>query len=183
MVNHSNFSFEELTADYEPLVLSWLKMPHVNEWFHGVGLDNTIQGIRSYLEGKRPNYKGYVVFFKKIPFAYIMVNQLTKDDSISSKSPYRKWIEKDFQHIPNQYITMDLLVGDKEYLGRGLACPMILAFIAIYCADVKGIFIDPESTNHKAIHVYEKAGFCKIDSFVAPWHPVPHTLMLKIVSE
>lgn len=178
MVNHTDFSFKELTVDYEPLVLSWLKMPHVNEWFHGVGLENTIQGIRSYLEGKRLNHKGYVLFFKEVPFAYIMVNQLTKDDYVSPTSFYKKWIEKDFQ-----YITMDLFIGDKEYLGRGLASPMISVFIATHCADVKGIFIDPESTNHKAIHVYEKVGFQKIDSFIAPWHPVPHTLMLKTVSQ
>ncbi len=39
------------------------------------------------------------------------------------------------------------------------------------------MLIDPEATNTKAIHVYEKVGFKIIGEFIASWHPVPHYQM------
>ena len=60
---------------------------------------------------------------------------------------------------------------------RGLGLDMINCFLEknFYKADI--VFIDPEKSNKKAIHVYEKAGFKKIDEFIASWHLVPHILM------
>lgn len=73
--------------------------------------------------------------------------------------------------------TLDLLIGEEKYLGRGLATGVVKGFIQSVLSDSDIIFIDPEASNTKAIHVYEKVGFKKIDDFIASWHPVPHILM------
>jgi len=70
-----------------------------------------------------------------------------------------------------------LLIGDETYLGKGLSTPMIWEFLEEVHPDKDLVFIDPEEVNKKAIHVYAKAGFEKIDDFIASWHPVPHILM------
>ena len=41
----------------------------------------------------------------------------------------------------------------------------------------KVLRIDPEATNTRAIHVYEKIGFKITGEFIASWHPVPHYQM------
>lgn len=42
---------------------------------------------------------------------------------------------------------------------------------------VKRVLIDPEATNTRAIHAYQKAGFKIVGEFIASWHPVPHYQM------
>ena len=42
---------------------------------------------------------------------------------------------------------------------------------------MKKVLIDPEATNKRAIHVYQKVGFKIIGEFIASWHPVPHYQM------
>ena len=74
-------------------------------------------------------------------------------------------------------ITLDLLIGPEEYLGKGLSASMINQFLSDHYHNTDTVFIDPECTNTKAIHVYKKAGFEKLDQFIASWHPVPHWLM------
>ena len=54
---------------------------------------------------------------------------------------------------------------------------MIRDFLLSQFPNVKKVLIDPEATNTKAIHVYEKVGFKIIGEFIASWHPVPHYQM------
>ena len=54
---------------------------------------------------------------------------------------------------------------------------MIQEFLLDKFSHVTEVFIDPEAANSKAIHVYKKAGFKKLEQFIAEWHPVPHWLM------
>lgn len=55
---------------------------------------------------------------------------------------------------------------------------MIREFLLTHFADKKKVFIDPEASNKRAIHVYQKAGFRITGEFIAPWHPVPHYQMV-----
>lgn len=73
--------------------------------------------------------------------------------------------------------TLDLFICDLNYLGEGLAVPMIGEFLTSQFPNVKKVLIDPEATNARAIHVYQKAGFKIIGEFIASWHPVPHYQM------
>jgi len=73
--------------------------------------------------------------------------------------------------------TLDLLIGEEKFLGKGLATPLITEFIEKKLNNSDIIFIDPEKTNSKAIYVYKKSGFEEIDEFIASWNPVPHVLM------
>lgn len=54
---------------------------------------------------------------------------------------------------------------------------MIQEFLISQFSNVKRVLIDPEATNQRAIHVYQKVGFKIIGEFIASWHPVPHYQM------
>ncbi len=54
---------------------------------------------------------------------------------------------------------------------------MIQNFLLQKFPDITDVFIDPAERNTKAIHVYEKAGFVKIEQFIPDWCPIPHILM------
>lgn len=75
--------------------------------------------------------------------------------------------------------TLVRLHGDLNYLGKGLGVQMIKEFLLSQFANKREVFIDPEATNTRAIHVYEKVGFYKVGEFIAKWHPVPH-IQLKL---
>ena len=72
-----------------------------------------------------------------------------------------KWFEEGVSMI-----TIDLLIGETQYVGKGLASKMINDFINFACQDVDKILIDPETANKKAVHVYEKCGFTKVEQFI-----------------
>jgi RimJ/RimL family protein N-acetyltransferase len=64
-----------------------------------------------------------------------------------------------------------------RYLGKGIAVPMIREFLITHFSNVKRVLIDPEATNKRAIHVYQKVGFKIAGEFIASWHPVLHYQM------
>ena len=161
-----------MTSDQEELVLKWLHKPHVNEWFHGVGLKNTIEGLRAFVTNNNPRFDPWIAYCNGKAFAFLITFDVFDSEANDPESPLAKWIE-----IGEKSMTLDVLIGEEAYLGKGFSVPMIQGFIEEVHQDKKLIFIDPEKINTKAIHVYEKAGFEKIDEFIAGWHPVPHILM------
>ncbi len=64
-----------------------------------------------------------------------------------------------------------------EFLGRGLAHVMIQKFILDKISHADYFIIDPEQNNSKAVRVYEKAGFVKVDEFIPSYDPKPHFMM------
>lgn len=68
-------------------------------------------------------------------------------------------------------------------MGKGLAVPMTQEFLTRHFSHTVKVFIDPEATNTRAIHVCEKAGFKIIDQFIAAWHPMPHYKMCLSMKE
>ncbi len=162
-----NLTFSLVAPDQEKLILAWLHKPHVNEWFHGAGLQNTIEGLKAFVTNDHPRFDPWVAYFNGEPFAFLMTSNVQDSDELLAQ-----WIEPG-----EKAMTLDVLIGKETYLGKGLSVPMIQEFISTLHADKDLIFIDPEGANEKAIHVYEKVGFEKIDDFIASWHPVPHILM------
>lgn len=150
----TRFRFELLQPDQKEFLLRWLDQPHIREWLHGKGLANLLKNLDAFFGGKTEclhwiGYEGLV------PFSYLLTSPEGDDG-----------------------ITLDLFICEPSFLGRGLSVQMIREFLLTHFADKKKVFIDPEASNTRAIHVYQKAGFRKIGEFIAPWHPVPHFQMI-----
>ncbi len=152
-IQPSDFSFELAKPFQETLIHEWLKQPHIREWIHGIGLQNTLNGIQAFFKGKS-SATYWIGYDKEMPFAFLITSPEGADA-----------------------ITLDVFICDIHYLGKGLATPMIQKFLKDQFSHMKKILIDPEKTNHRAIHVYEKVGFKITGEFIASWHPVPHYQM------
>ena len=157
------------TSTYET-VLAWLHKPHVNAFYHGDGLRNTITNVKAQVEGETSAFQNWIASDDGRPFGFLMTSTIRPDKETDSR--FNKHMFPD-----SRAITLDLLIGEEDYLSKGLAAPMIQAFLLDKFPEVDQVFIDPEDSNLRAIHVYEKAGFKQLETFIAEWHSVPHRLM------
>ncbi len=74
-------------------------------------------------------------------------------------------------------ITLDMLIGDTEYLGKRLSHVLIQEFLLSQFPHVAEVLIDPEATNLRAVHVYQKVGFRTLGEFIPGHSPNPHYMM------
>lgn len=149
----SDFHFSPAVSSQISLIHEWLQQGHISEWIHGIGLQNTLSDLKKFFRGKG-SATYWIGYHKSTPFAFLITFPAGPDE-----------------------ITLDLFICDLNYLGKGLAVPMIREFLTSQFPNVKKVLIDPEATNTRAIHVYQKAGFKITGEFIASWHPVPHYQM------
>ncbi len=147
------FHFSHAQKNQKQLIHEWLAQKYIREWIHGAGLNHTLSGLENFFHGVSDTTY-WIGYDYNIPFAFL----ITSFDSTDT-------------------ITLDLFICDPDYLGKGLAAHMIRDFLLSQFPNVKKVLIDPEATNTRAIHVYEKVGFKIIGEFIASWHPVPHYQM------
>lgn len=160
------FQFRHVQKTDRALVHSWLKQPHVAEWFYGQGLQNTFKHLDEFLEGA--TFAQYWLGFDQgRPFTFLITSFVDKPTDALTK-----WCLQS-----GQTITLDMLIGDVNYLGKGYAVQVIQEFLLSQFPGVDEVLIDPEATNLKAIHVYQKAGFEKVGEFIPSHSPHPHYMM------
>ena len=85
--------------------------------------------------------------------------------------------EYDIPEIKKSYISklgttygMDYMIGNTQFLGKGLGSKTLDAFIDYFREQIDPqadtFFIDPNANNPKARHVYEKASFAYVADFI-----------------
>ncbi len=166
MKNQPRFLFKPVDQKTRPLVHKWLHKPHVAEWFYGHSLETTIKYLDDFLAGSS-KYQYWLSYKKEHPFGLLITSRVEKPhDELS------KWCNKE-----GDAITLDFFIGDKDYMGKGSAHLLIQEFISSQYPDVSEVLMDPESTNLRAIRVYQKAGFEILGEFVPPQSPNTHLMM------
>jgi len=161
------FAFELAnTVKHQELILSWLQQPHVMQWFCGQGLKNTIQELDQFLHDSSI-FQYWLALDHEHPFALLITSVVEKpDDELT------RWCVD-----AGKTITLDILIGDANYLGKGFAHRLIEQFLATQFANVREVLIDPDATNLRAIHVYQKAGFQIVGEFIPSHSNQPHVMM------
>jgi len=172
-----HFTFKPAIGSQYNLIQGWLQQDYIAKWIHGTGLQNTLNGLEKWFQYNKLRKKSnrtlaitqhWVGFDGQTPFIYMLTSNVNKtEDGLYAKH----------SRMPGHAITLDIFIGDPIYLGKGLAVNIIHEFLLSHFLDIDEVFIDPEKTNSKAVHVYQKAGFKIIDEFIASWHLVPHYLM------
>jgi RimJ/RimL family protein N-acetyltransferase len=154
MQSKLSLSYKLAAINQKTLIHHWLEQKHIKQWLHGEGLQNTLNDLETFFKGGDCIFGHWIAYEKEIPFAYLMTSDIEKEA-----------------------ISLDLFICDLNYLGKGLSVPMIQEFLRSQFPAIEKVYIDPEATNTRAIHVYQKVGFKIIEEFIAPWHPVPHYRM------
>ena len=140
---------------------------HVREWIYGECLNRTLEDLDAFLKGTAC-FQHWLAYDGDTPFGYLLTSAVTKDGN----DEYAR-----FCTGPGEAVTLDALIGDSCYLGKGIAHQMIQEFLLTHYAHVQEILIDPQVNNRRAIRVYEKAGFSMVEQFTPSHSALPHFLM------
>ena len=167
--------FEKVTNLHKGTILSWFNETHVKKHYYGKGLQNTLQNIELYCQGINNNghysFDHWIAFYDETPLAFLMSSPLVNSKNLDNG----KWYMEG-----RKTFTLDLLIGPKEFLGKGLSYRMIQKFILDKFSYADYFIIDPAKDNQKAIHVYEKAGFKEVGEFFPSFDPTKRHVMMRM---
>lgn len=160
------FTFKPVASKDRDLVHTWLVQPHVAKWFYGQGLQNTFNHLDEFLQGSSQS-QYWLACDNDHPLAFFITSSVCKPtDELT------QWCSVD-----GNAITLDMLIGDTNYLGKGLSHVLIQEFLLSKFPQVDEVLIDPEATNSHAIHIYKKVGFTILGEFIPSHSPNPHYMM------
>jgi aminoglycoside 6'-N-acetyltransferase len=140
------YEFHPMTAADLPLVLHWLKQPHVVQWwgdtheqFELVSGDLKVEAMEQF-----------IVALDDRPFAYIQCYDP------------RVWPDNGLGEHPQGTRGIDQFIGEPDMVDCGHGSAFVRAFIERVLADgAPRVITDPDPENPRAIRAYEKAGFEK----------------------
>ena len=130
----------------------WLNSDHVKEWYC-----KKTWTIKEIEEKYIPNIlnekptQGFLILYDKTPIGYIQTYKI---------HDYPDYAE--FVGINENASGLDLFIGEKEYLHKGLGMYIISKFlkeVIFMSSDSESCIIGPGPENSVAIRTYEKVGF------------------------
>lgn len=144
-VNFKKLSFEDCNQLHQ-----WLQLPHVREfWDDG---NRTVEQVHSYYY-RNNGVARFLFLIDGEPAGYI------QSYFVDDAHPYKKFI------LAKKTNGVDFFIGNKKFLGIGLAQSILEQFIRDFCHDANSIVVDPNSKNEKAIHIYKKCGFSTVGKY------------------
>jgi len=160
-----NISFQKANPSHVDIILSWLAEPHMIEFW-----DNSSdhkEDILNFIYGRKQQYffgtaMYWIGSMGDEPYAFIVTDVLDIDQNLTE-------IQIKFLSWDGNTINLDFCIGNKKFLGQGLAAPTLKQFCHFYkkqqdsTADT--FFIDPGANNPRAKHVYAKSGFIEVGMF------------------
>lgn len=163
-----NIYFEKASLVHKKALFEWLNEPHVQEFW-----DNSQDhkdDILIFMNGrKQPSnyfyglYNYWIGLADNVPYCLIM--------SLQEKPHYpMPALKKTYLSSQGNTYSLDFMIGNKDYVGKGLAGQTLAAFIDFmtehFDSQADTFFIDPDVKNPKARHVYEKAEFRYVGDFI-----------------
>lgn len=180
MIEIKKIKFQKASISHINTIFSWLAEPFVQEFWdntqaHKDDIVNFIEGRKTpslYADGQ---YTYWIASCDNHPFAMLMMIQETYSSPINEEKLNK------LSKVGHTY-SLDYMIGNSKFLGKGYGARTLSDFIDYFrkSIDPKAdtFFIDPAIDNHKAKHVYMKAGFkhtCDFMmegdvSFAGKWH-------------
>ena len=166
----SRIAFRPLTGDDLGLLHRWLNTDFVMEWWgkEDSSFEDVVAKYDPRIAGERPT-RGFVILHGTTPIGYIQTYMLRDYPDYSVHLG-----------VDGETAGVDLLIGEREYLHRGLGSAILRRFLAEIVFGTMGArscIIDPEPDNKIAIRAYEKAGFRYLRTVQVPEEPHPSYLM------
>lgn len=158
-----HITFTPLQESHFSLLLRWLEAPHVKTWW-----DQDIHWTPALIKEKYGDYvkgyklergikkplQAYVIYEDDQPLGYIQLYNaydFPREDQIP------------LEGMPESLATIDIFIGEEDYVGRGFGSRIIQQFVRKYVdPHYATCFVDPDTRNASAIRAYEKAGFKKV---------------------
>ncbi len=147
--------FEPVSEEVLPLLHSWLKKPHVRQWWGDP--DQELELIKEIVTGNQAD--GFLVAIDEVPVGYVQSWQVSKfeDEEL--------WVKD----LPDHAIGVDIFIGPEKYTGKGVGPAILRCFCKkLFDEGASYLVIDPDALNTRAVSAYEKAGFKLLKSFKEP---------------
>ncbi len=147
---------EDADGDYQ-LMLKWLSDNRVAEHYGGTNRQLTLANIKVKY-GRKIREFAYttpcIIERDGQPVGYLQFYETSKEEVNGKEPPL--WLQ------PGAY-NIDMFIGQPQLWNQGIGST-VLQFTAKYLLKngATAVTIDPKTTNERAIHAYEKAGFKKV---------------------
>lgn len=161
-------SFKKVSTRDLGLIHFWLDEPHVKEfWDNSQAHKDDIENFAHGRVSLSPYFGGiftyWIGMFDGVAFAFILTAPVLHESDLPPI-----WKEQ-ISKVGNTY-SIDFTIGQKDFIGKGLAAITLEAFTSFFKNavdhDADTFMIDPSSDNARATHVYQKAGFEMIGDFL-----------------
>lgn len=131
----------------------WITIPHVKEVWFIEGYE-TSDYIYQKIKGNGYDHP-FIIYLNDQPIGYIQCCDLYAYRTLC-KNP--KGL---FTHENSDTFCIDLFIAESDYLNKGYGTQIIKLFTQKLFDELgaKKIMIDPATSNKRAIHCYQKAGF------------------------
>ena len=143
--------FEPLTRDHLPQLLAWLQTAHVAEWWRDLQTREQVEADHlPAIDGQEPSFH-YVIVADERPVGMIQWYLV---------SDFPEWEET--LHVGEGVAGVDLLIGEKDAIGRGLGPEILRTFIrdVVFAhEEAKAVVAGIEPGNTRSLRAFEKAGF------------------------
>jgi acetyl CoA:N6-hydroxylysine acetyl transferase len=146
----------ELERDVE-LLHQWHQQPYVIPfWKLDIPFKKYKIHLKNFLEDKHQTL--YLGLIDGVPMSYWEAYWVKGDVVENCYNP----------HPEDQGIH--LLIGEEDYLGKGYALPVLRAMVQFQflASGTEKVIAEPDLTNEKMIHVFEKCGFEKVKPIKLP---------------
>ncbi len=181
-------SFDKAALQYKDRIFSWLDKPYVQAFWDNSDLYRVDLDV--FMNGRKipsPYFDGIFDYWvgtkNEEPFCLMMSNQVLPNDDVPD-------LWKTHLSRTGNTVSLDFMIGEEAFLGKGYAPVAINAFITFYLSNIDAktdlFLIDPDKDNKKALRAYENAGFVKAGAFLAmtqAYKGQETILMIKNVSE
>lgn len=173
MIHCRKISFHTLNLSDIPLIHRWFNLPHVMKFYSlRKWTENEVaEKLKPYISGDKA-VLGFIIVINEQPIGYVQQYKV-----IDYPWPNQNLSEE----IVNNAAGMDLFIGDKNFLGRGIGGQIIQEFIERKIwSEFRYCVVDPDIRNIAAIRCYEKLNFQEltvIDTKDALENPVTLKLM------
>jgi RimJ/RimL family protein N-acetyltransferase len=152
-------SFRPLTHEHLPLLQRWLNEPHVQAWYRRgpASLPYVIDKYGARIDGRLPTFC-YLILYDGQPIGHIQTYR------IADYPDYHRHLG-----CGDNAAGLDLLIGDRAFVGRGLGSLVILRFLndVIFATlPVDSCVTSPHPGNIASVRAFEKAGFCHLKTIV-----------------
>jgi aminoglycoside 6'-N-acetyltransferase len=157
----SNISFRKLEQRDLSMLQGWLNAPHIQGIYEKapVSMEEVEEKYNArILENAR--VKSFVILHDDKPIGYIQAYRVSDDPRY----------EKAFA-LPYDAAGIDLFIGEKEYVGKGLGSNIIKKFtkeVVFSLFDVEYCIADPGVKNTPSMRAFEKAGFKPVKTIIDP---------------
>lgn len=155
--------FDPLQRKHFPLLCKWLNTSHVHKWWgenHVWSMEDIEAKYNSYvdhyklIEGVRKPIFPYIIQYQALSIGFIQYYNV-HDFPHDGKSS--------FKNLPPLTASLDVYIGEQEYLGKGLGVLIVKEFINTKLwQKFNFCFVDPEKKNYPSVRTFRKLHFQEI---------------------